>query len=139
MNKINGKLSIFFEEPFWVGVFEKSEKNMLVACKVTFGAEPRNDEIYEFILKNYYDLKFSPSVYDFKERKRKTNPKRLQRDAKKETNTIGIGTKSQQALKLQQEERKLERQERSKKQREDEKKLRFDLKQKKRKQKHKGR
>ena len=44
----------------------------------------------------------------------KKNPKRAQRDAKKQTLENGIGTKSQQALKLQQEQNKLERKERSK-------------------------
>ena len=40
-------------------------------------------------------------------------PKRAQRDAKKQTLENGIGTKSQQALKLQQEQNKLERKERN--------------------------
>ena len=30
------KLTVFFEAPFWVGVFECIEKGKLSVCKVTF-------------------------------------------------------------------------------------------------------
>lgn len=33
-----GSLTVFFEEPFWIGVFERIEDRKLSACKVTFGA-----------------------------------------------------------------------------------------------------
>lgn len=46
-----GKLTVFFEEPFWVGVFERIENGKLSVSKVTFGAEPKDYEIYEFVLK----------------------------------------------------------------------------------------
>ena len=42
MNDINVKLTVFFENPFWVGVFEHVENNFLVASKVKFGAEPKD-------------------------------------------------------------------------------------------------
>ena len=64
MDKVSGKLTVFFEEPFWVGVFERVSDRKLSVCKVTFGAEPKDYEVYDF---------------------------------------TGIGIKSQQALKLQQE------------------------------------
>ena len=35
------KLTVYFEEPFWVGVFERMENGKLSVCKVTFGAEPK--------------------------------------------------------------------------------------------------
>ena len=51
-------------------------------------------------------LKFSPAVETVvKDVKR--SPKRLQREAKKQMLEIGIGTRSQQVLKLQQEQNKL--------------------------------
>ena len=50
----------------------------------------------------------------------------------------GIGTKSQQVLKLQQEQNKLVRKERSKMEREAESDRLFELKQQKKKEKHKG-
>ena len=57
-----GKLTVFFEEPFWVGVFERIENGKLSVSKVTFGAEPKDYEIYEFVLKNYNGLRFSPAI-----------------------------------------------------------------------------
>ncbi len=41
MYKVTGKLTVFFEEPFWVGVFERTENGKLSVCKVSFGAEPK--------------------------------------------------------------------------------------------------
>ena len=35
------KLTVFFEAPFWIGVFERIERRKLSVCKVVFGAEPR--------------------------------------------------------------------------------------------------
>ena len=138
MDKVSGKLTVFFEEPFWVGVFERVLEGKLSVCKVTFGAEPKDYEVYDFVLKNYYRLRFSPAVAtDVKEVGR--NPKRIQREVRKQVQNTGIGTKSQQALKVQQEQLKTERKIVSRKQRETEKQRQFELKQQKRKEKHRGR
>ena len=132
-----GKITVYFEDPFWVGVFEKIDDGKLSAAKVTFGAEPKDYEVQDFINKNYDRLQFSPAVKtDVKDIKK--NPKRAQRDAKKQTMETGIGTKSQQALKLQQEQNKLIRKERSKKEREAESDRLFEMKQLKKKEKHRG-
>ena len=137
MNKSNGKLTVYFEEPFWIGVFECMEDDRLSVCKVTFGAEPKDYEVQEFILRNYYDLQFSPAVETVvKDSKR--NPKRMQREAKKQMKETGIGTKSQQALKLQQEQNKQEHKIRRREQKEAEEKRMFELKQQKKKERHKG-
>ncbi len=32
-------LTVFFEDPFWVGVFERIEDGKLSVCKVTFGTD----------------------------------------------------------------------------------------------------
>lgn len=132
-----GKLTVFFEEPFWVGVFEQISNGKLSVCKVTFGAEPKDYEVWDFVLKHYYALKFSPSIQS-EVKQTADNPKRRQREARKQTQTSGIGTKSQQALQMQREEMKTERKQTSKEQREAEKQRQFDLKQQKRKAKHKG-
>ena len=137
MDKVSGRLTVFFEEPFWVGVFEHVSDGKLSVCKVTFGAEPKDYEVYDFVLKNYYRLRFSPAVVaDVKETGR--NPKRVQREVRKQVQNTGIGTKSKQALKLQQEQLKMERKIVSREQRETEKQWKFELKQQKRKEKHRG-
>jgi hypothetical protein len=138
MDSTQGKLTVFFEDPFWVGIFERIEHGKLSASKVIFGAEPKDYEVWEYVLKNYDQLRFSPSV-DVVVKKETVNPKRMQREAAKQIASAGIGTKSQQVLQLQREENKLERKTISREQREAEKQRQFDLRQQKRKEKHRGR
>ena len=137
MGKVSGKLTVYFDEPFWVGVFERIEDDKLSAAKVTFGTEPKDYEVYEFILKHYDSLQFSPAVATvIKEVKR--NPKRMQRDVKKQLQDTGIGTKSQQALKLQHEQNKQSRKVKSREQKLSEAERLFELKQQKKKDRHRG-
>ena len=138
MEEQSGKLTVFFEDPFWVGVFERISDGKLSVCKVTFGAEPKDYEIYAFVLRNHGRLKFSPSV-EAEAKKTSHNPKRIQREIQRQGQNTGIGTKAQQALKLQQEQMKTERKTESRRRREEEKQLRFEQKQQKRKEKHRGR
>ena len=138
MSTGKGKLTVFFEEPFWVGVFEQIEDGKLSVSKVTFGSEPKDYEIYEFVLKYYNSLRFSPAVEtDVKEQAK--NPKKLQREIHKQMSTKGIGTISQQALKLQQEQCKQLRRAKSREEKNGRKKRLFELKQQKKKEKHRGR
>ena len=137
MDKASGKLTVYFEEPFWVGVFERIEDGKLSVAKVTFGAEPKDYEVQEYIQKYYFSLKFSPAV-DTVVKDIKRNPKRMQREAKKQMQETGIGTKSQQALKLQQEQNKQERKVRSREKKEADELRMFELKQQKKREKHRG-
>lgn len=138
MDKASGTLRVFFEAPFWIGIFERISEGKLSVCKVTFGVEPRDYEVNEFISKNYSQLRFSPAVETVVKRE-KQNPKRIQREVHKQTQSTGIGTKSQEALKLQHEQVKTERSTVSRQQREAQKQCQFELKQQKKKEKHKGR
>ena len=137
MDKVSGKLTVYFEEPFWIGVFERIEDGKLSMAKVTFGAEPKDYEVQEYIRKHYSSLKFSPAV-DTVVKDMKRNPKRMQREAKKQMQETGIGTKSQQALKLQQEQNKQERKVRSREKKEADELRMFELKQQKKREKHRG-
>lgn len=137
MDRVSGKLTVYFEEPFWVGVYERIENGKLSVAKITFGAEPKDYEVQEYIQKYYTGLNFSPAV-DAVVKDIKRNPKRMQREAKKQMQDTGIGTKSQQALKLQQEQNKQERKVKSREKKEAEELRMFELKQQKKKEKHKG-
>ena len=137
MDKVSGKLTVYFDDPFWVGVFERTEDDKLSAAKVTFGTEPKDYEVQEYIQKYYFSLKFSPAV-DTVVKDIKRNPKRMQREAKKQMQETGIGTKSQQALKLQQEQNKQERKVRSREKKEADELRMFELKQQKKREKHRG-
>ena len=48
MDKTNGKLTVYFEKPFWVGIFERTEDGKLSVAKVTFGVEPKDYEVQEY-------------------------------------------------------------------------------------------
>ena len=136
-NEIESKLTIYYDEPFWAGVFERIDNGKLSVCKVTFGAEPNDAQVWEFVLSNYRRLRFSAPV-KAEQKQKADNPKRRQRNARKQMESSGIGTKSQQALQKQYEENKMERKQLSREQREAEKQRQFELKQQKRKEKHRG-
>ena len=138
MDRVSTRLTVFFEEPFWVGVFECVDGDRLRASKVTFGSEPKDYEVRDFIAKNYFLLNFSPAVETVC-REQNKNPKRMQREAKKQLLETGIGTRSQQALKLQQEQNKQERKIRTRAQREADERRSYELRQQKKKEKHRGR
>ena len=61
MDKISCSFTVFFEDPFWVGVFERRKayqgEDLLTACKITFGAQPTDPQVYEYLLEHYRDLK----------------------------------------------------------------------------------
>lgn len=136
---ISIKLTVLFGDPFWIGIFEAVTDKGYKACKITFGAEPRDDEVYGFILKNFYRLNFSEEKkVDKKKFHKKENPKRIQRAVRKEVKEHGIGTKAQEALKEQYEKNKVVRKTLSKKEKEEKEKRLFEMKQKKKKEKHKG-
>lgn len=139
MDRVSVKLTVYFENPFWIGIFERSIDEKLSVCKVIFGAEPKDNEVLEIVLNRYSELKYSPEIQYEKVFKEKVSPKRVQRDAKKQLNNKGVGTKSWQALKLQQEQNKTIRKMKTKKQKELEKEKLYSLKQQKKREKHKGR
>lgn len=137
MREASGSLTVYFEEPFWVGVFEKIEDGALSVCKVTFGAEPKDYEVLAYILRHYCDLQFSPAI-KAEGRQRADHPKRRQRSITKQLQNAGVGTKSQQALAAQREAGKTERKKVSKAQREAAQQRKYALRQQKRKEKHRG-
>lgn len=135
---MNIKLTVYFEDPFWVGVFERTSNSLYEVSKVTFGSEPKDYEVYEFILRNFYKLRFTKAVELMHLKEKKINAKRLQKKVKKETEKKGISTKAQETMRLEHESRKVERKEISKAKKEEEKKRQFELKHEKKKQKKKG-
>lgn len=139
MRVVSIYFTVYFEDPFWVGIFEKNILGKLSVCRVVFGAEPKDYEIFEFILRNYDNLRYSPEVINKQIVKESINPKRIKRELKRQVQNLGIGTKSQQALKLQYEENKNVRRLKNREQKIIEKEKMFLLKQQKKKEKHKGR
>ena len=138
METANAKLTVFFDPPFWAGVFERESGGRYEACRVVFGAEPRDFEVYAYILDHYDRLEFSPALPTEVSAEREISPKRAQRLARRQTQSAGIGTKAQQALQLQREQQKTERRAVSRENREAEEVRRYQLRQEKRNEKHRG-
>jgi hypothetical protein len=139
MDTVVSKLTVFYEGPFWVGVCERVSGGRLEAAKVTFGSEPKDCEVYDFILSHWGRIEFSPPVADKMDEVKHTNPKRLHREAQKAVSETGVGTKAQQALKLQYKQNKSEQKKEERKKSEEEKDRQFELRQQQRKEKHRGR
>ena len=104
----NARVTVYFEDPFWVGVLEREWCGELEVCKFTFGPEPKDYEVYDFLLQHWRELVFSPPVAA-SGRPKAVSPKRMQKAAAAQVHGTGVGTKAQQALQLQREQNKQQR------------------------------
>lgn len=139
METAKAKLTVFFDPPFWTGLFERENGEGYAVCRVIFGAEPRDAEICAYVLDRYGSLNFSPALEVERRPERPVNPKRAQRMAREQTKPTGIGTKAQQALQLQREQSKMKQRIFSRELRQTEAEHQYQLRQEKRKEKHRGR
>jgi len=102
------KLTVFFEEPFWVGIAEETDGTELRAFRHVFGAEPDDSTVAAFICQRLVPLLQSPvpTVTVGPPRERRCNPKRRLREAAREMRRPGVGTFAQEAIKREREHRK---------------------------------
>ncbi len=135
---MEGKLTVYFDDPFWVGVFEREDDTGYRVSRVVFGPEPTDAELYEYIRHEYKKLDFGKPIKGQVKIIRKKNFKRMQREVRKEIYEEGVGTKAQQAMKLDLALNKKERQVTTREMLEAEKALKFQIKQEKKKEKHRG-
>ena len=138
MNPCVLQLTVWFENPSWVGIFEREIDEHYSVCKVTFGAEPEDEEVHAFVLDHYHTLTFFTSDRENKLVQKSVNPKRLQRMVQRQAEQNGIGTKAQEALKEAYSQKKLEKKKKHAIMQEQLKEQKFLLRQEKRKQKHRG-
>lgn len=133
--------TVFFEDPFWVGVWERTDGNTYCAAKTTFGTQPSDAQVWVFVLERYGELVFSKPERSGGRHptEQAKNPKRLQREAARAVSGGGVGTKAQQALKSQYGAGKEAQKERSRAERLAEAEQKFLLRQQKKKARHKGR
>ena len=135
---MEGKLTVYFDDPFWVGVFEREDETGYRVSRVVFGSEPTDAVLYEYIQGEYKNLDFGKPLKNQIKIVRKKNFKRMQREIRKEIYEEGVGTKAQQAMKLDLAINKKERQVISREKQEEKKTLKFIIRQDKKKEKHKG-
>lgn len=108
-------------------------------ARVVFGAEPKDYEVQAWLLANAYTLRFSPSLESVKRiSNERVNPKRRQRQAVRQLENTGIGTRAQQALSLLREQNAVQRRERTKEEKEAEVAHPVPASQQKRREKHRG-
>lgn len=140
MNVIaSSTLTVFHDGQFWIGICEHMDEGRYGACRIVFGAtEPTDTELLAFVCTRWASLPFGLVEGAGIQAPPHANPKRRQREARKQVEHAGIGTKAQQAMSAAYEERKTERKATSREAREAEAKRRFALKQEKRKAKHRG-
>lgn len=140
MEQVTATLTILFAEPFWIGVYERTDQSGYQVCRTVFGAEPSNGQVYAWLEKSFRHLPFTPVVEQEAVTQAVRNPKRLQRQIGKALRQTGdVGTKAQQALKLQQQQAVLERKTQQKQRREKRQQQQYMLRQQKKKAKHRGR
>jgi hypothetical protein len=140
--KSSAQLTVFFEDPFWVGVFETVDERGHAVCRVVFGAEPTDAQVHEFVLARYPRLTFTepraegdPETLPAAPR---VNPKRRQHEARRATEQTGVSSKAQEAMRLDLEQRKKVRKSESKEQRQAEEHRLYLLKQAQKKKKKRG-
>ena len=137
----SSRLTVFHDGQFWVGVCECTDQGRYGACRVVFGAvEPTDAEVLAFVRDRWDALPFSMRAEggEVEAPPSHANPKRRQREARRQVERAGIGTKAQQALSAAYEERKTERKAAAREARDAEVERAFALKQQKRKEKHRG-
>ena len=133
-------LSVFFEDPFWVGLCQLQEGKEYRVCRIVFGAEPKDAEVHQYLLRHWNDLRFSPAIAGGPQERTIKNPKRRQREIRRELEraSSGAGTKAQQALQLQREAGREQARQARKERRETREEEQFLLRQQKRREKHRG-
>ena len=127
------KLTVRFEDPFWVGIIEVEDGEGYRVARHVFGAEPTTPEVLRFVCDRWRDIQIQT------EQAKRINPKRLRRMIEREIQSSARrGTKAQQALAEQREAAKEASEARSRARREDQRRERFAKRTEKRKQKHRG-
>jgi hypothetical protein len=115
------KLTVYYDDQFWVGVVEEIVDSKLKVARHVFGSEPHDIDVLWFVNNVMLNLLSSskPLACDARPKIKSSNPKRLARQVAKEMQSKGISTYSQEAIKENLKSRKVERHIQSKLQREE--------------------
>lgn len=135
------KVTVLLENSFWVGIFERNDSEGYAVARKIYGGEPTDAELYEFVLTNFDELKFT-EPQEFKLDIKRKNPKRVQREVRREMEKAKLGlpgtTHAQEMLRLDLEKNKKLKKTTSKAEKEARLEEKFQQKQAKRKKKHRG-
>lgn len=100
---MSSTFTVFFEDPYWVGVLEITEPDGTRAARHVFGGEPSGPELLEFARGEFKQLlaqaHAAPMIPESERaRPRVVNPKRLARAAAKQQAARPVSTAAQRAL-----------------------------------------
>lgn len=135
---MEGKMTVLYESPFWVGIFERMESGKYQAARFVFGAEPTEPQLLEFALTDFLSLQFSQSAHNTAVEEGSVNFKRRMREIKKQMDIPVGSTRAQQVIKKEYEAHAVEREINHRDERDADEERRFRLKQAKRAEKHRG-
>jgi len=92
--RITSVFTVFFEDPFWVGVLEENYDNQNYMGRHVFGAEPSNSELLQFYI-NEFDKIQKIKIGEANIETKKLSFKKSLNKSKKIQNKKITGTKSQ--------------------------------------------
>lgn len=92
------RITVYFDDPFWAMLYEREGEGWYAASRTVFGAEPKDCEVYAFLLQNWRWLRFSPPVQAGERTQRPDNPKRRQRAARRAVEQAGMAPKRSRRL-----------------------------------------
>lgn len=134
--------TVMIKNGLWRVIFERNSNGVHTVAQHIFGSEPSDAEVYQFIINNYYLLKFS-EPQNFEIIIKRQNPKRTLREVKKLLTDINKNNKpltyAEEVMKQQLELNKNERKIITKQQKQEMAVKKIAIRQEKRKNKHKGR
>jgi hypothetical protein len=137
-NGMEIRFTVFFDDPFWVGVCEKQDEDAYTTARVVFGSEPGEAELYQFVIQHYNEFRFTQPVASGGPLEKQMNFKRAQRQARQNMQARGIGSKAQQAMKTALSEAKQERSASTRDEHQQAAERRYQEQQAKKKEKHRG-
>lgn len=102
------RLTILFDDPYWIGLLEDQRGDLLYAARHVFGAEPSDAQVYDFVLRDSGRL-FASMTVGVPVDSVAASPggfKRRMREARRAAGERGISTLAQDAIRQQYEANK---------------------------------
>jgi hypothetical protein len=135
------RLTVLFDSPYWIGLLEVERDGSLYAARHIFGSEPSNQEIYEFVQRDLLALqkRMTVGLLTAMAADKHHNPKRAQREVRRQVAESGITSKAHEAMRLQIEQNKQQAIQHHRQQREVDKTYKREIARAKAKARHRGR
>lgn len=134
------RLTILFDDPYWIGLLEDERDGCLYASRHVFGAEPSDAQVYDFVLRDIAVLlaQMTVGVPVTAAAAHTVGFKRRLREARRATEERGIASRAQDALRRQLEQNQQARRQVSREEREAEKEHKRAVARQKAREKHRG-